>query len=155
MAYERAEILAGLAVVAVAAGFTLYAAQGSGFVREPDSYPLTASFRSVEGVSVGTDVRLAGVKVGTVTALTLNPETFFADATITMRKDVALPVDSSILVSSEGLLGGSFVEVLPGGATETLEPGAEIEDTQGAVSLITLLLKFVGGDQATGETATP
>ncbi|MBL9051632.1 MAG: outer membrane lipid asymmetry maintenance protein MlaD [Tabrizicola sp.] len=155
MAYERAEILAGLAVLAVAAGFALYAAQGSGFARAPDSYPLVASFRSVEGVNVGTDVRLAGVKVGTVTELKLNPETFFADATISMRKDVALPVDSTILVSSEGLLGGNFVEVLPGGALENLEPGAEIEDTQGAVSLITLLMKFVGGDQAAEEAAAP
>jgi phospholipid/cholesterol/gamma-HCH transport system substrate-binding protein len=155
MAYERAEVVAGAAVLAVAAGFALYAAQGSGLMREAESYPLVASFRSVEGISVGTDVRLAGVKVGTVTDLTLNPETYFADATITMRQDVALPVDSTILVSSEGLLGGSFIEVTPGGALETLEPGAEIEDTQGAVSLITLLLKFVGGDQAAEETATP
>lgn len=152
MAYERAEILAGAAVLAVALGFTLYAAQGSGMVGAADSYPLKASFRSVDGVSVGTDVRLAGVKVGTVTALTLNPQTYFADATISMRKDVALPTDSTILISSEGLLGGNFVEVQPGGAEEMLEPGAEIEDTQGSVSLITLLMKFVGGDKA-GDTA--
>jgi phospholipid/cholesterol/gamma-HCH transport system substrate-binding protein len=156
MSYERAEVLAGAAVLAVAVGFVFYAAQGAGFGRDADSYPLTASFRSVEGISVGTDVRLAGVKVGTITALTLNPETFFADATLTMRKDVALPVDSTILVSSEGLLGGSFIEVQPGGALENLEPGAEIEDTQGAVSLITLLLKFAGGgDEAKDEAATP
>lgn len=159
MAYERAEILAGAAVLAVAAGFALYAVRGSGVVSEPSSYPLSASFRSVEGVSVGTDVRLAGVKVGTVTALALNPETFFADATISMRKDVALPVDSTIMISSEGLLGGTFVEVQPGGALETLEPGGEIEDTQGAVSLITLLMKFAGGgstgDASTDATATP
>jgi phospholipid/cholesterol/gamma-HCH transport system substrate-binding protein len=159
MAYERAEILAGAAVLAVAAGFALYAVRGSGVVSEPDSYPLSASFRSVEGVTVGTDVRLAGVKVGTVTALTLNPETFFADAIISMRKDVAVPVDSTILISSEGLLGGNFVEVQPGGALETLEPGGEIEDTQGAVSLITLLMKFAGGgaegDNASDATATP
>lgn len=145
MAYERAEILAGAAVLAVALGFTLYAARGVGLGGEGDSYPLTASFRSVEGISVGTDVRLAGVKVGTVTDLSLNAETYFADATISMRKDVALPVDSTILISSEGLLGGNFVEVQPGGALENLEPGSEIEDTQGAVSLISLLLKFVGG----------
>lgn len=152
MAYERAEILAGAAILAVAAGFALYAVRGSGVVSEPDSYPLTASFRSVEGITVGTDVRLAGVKVGTVTALALNPETYFADATISMRKDVALPTDSTILISSEGLLGGNFVEVQPGGALETLEPGGEIEDTQGSVSLITLLMKFAGGGAA-GETA--
>jgi phospholipid/cholesterol/gamma-HCH transport system substrate-binding protein len=155
MAYERAEILAGALVLAVAAGFALYAARGTGFGSERGTYPLVASFRSVEGVRVGTDVRLAGVKVGAVTDLALDPTTFFADATISMREDVALPVDSSILVSSEGLLGGSFVEILPGGALEVLEPGAEIEDTQGAVSLITLLMKFVGGDQATDATATP
>jgi phospholipid/cholesterol/gamma-HCH transport system substrate-binding protein len=157
MAYERAEVLAGAAVLAVAAGFALYAAQGTSYVDTSASYPLTASFRSVEGVGVGTDVRLAGVKVGTVTDLKLNPETFFADATITMRQDVTLPVDSTILISSEGLLGGSFVEVQPGGALETLEPGSEIEDTQGAVSLITLLLKFAGGsgDAPADGTATP
>lgn len=159
MAYERAEILAGAAVLAVAAGFAVFAARGAGFGVEADSYPLTASFRSVEGVSVGTDVRLAGVKVGTVTDLRLNPETYFADATITMRKDVAVPVDSTILIASEGLLGGTFVEVQPGGALEMLEPGGEVEDTQGAVSLITLLMKFAGGggdgDAATDATTTP
>lgn len=152
MAYERAEILAGAAVLVVAAGFAIYTARGAGLGAEADSYPLTASFRSVEGVSVGTDVRLAGVKVGTVTDLRLNPETFFADATITMRKDVAVPVDSTILIASEGLLGGTFVEVQPGGALESLEPGGEIEDTQGAVSLITLLMKFAGGGSDSGAT---
>jgi phospholipid/cholesterol/gamma-HCH transport system substrate-binding protein len=147
MAYERAEILAGAAILAVAGAFTLYAAKGSGALGAPESYPLKASFRSVEGIAVGTDVRLAGVKVGTVTGLDLNPQTYFADATISMRKDVALPTDSTILISSEGLLGGNFVEVQPGGAEEMLAPGGEIEDTQGSVSLITLLMKFVGGDK--------
>lgn len=158
MTYEKAEIVTGAAVLAVAIGFAVYAAQGAGLGRQPESYPLTASFRSVEGISVGSDVRLAGVKVGTITSLNLNPETFFADATLSLRNDVLLPTDSSILISSEGLLGGNFVEILPGGALETLGPGEEIEDTQGAVSLITLLLKFVGGEgggAAPDETAAP
>lgn len=150
MAYEKAEIVTGAAVLAVALGFAVYAAQGAGLGRQPDSYPLTASFRSVEGIAVGSDVRLAGVKVGTITSLELNPETFFADATINLRNDVLLPTDSTILISSEGLLGGNFVELLPGGALETLAAGEEIEDTQGAVGLISLLMKFVGGE---GEAA--
>jgi phospholipid/cholesterol/gamma-HCH transport system substrate-binding protein len=154
MAYERAEVLTGAAVLAVAIGFVVYAAQGAGLMQQPESYPLTASFRSVEGITVGSDVRLAGVKVGTITDLSLNPETFFADARILVRNDVQLPTDSTILISSEGLLGGNFVELLPGGALETLAPGDEIEDTQGAVSLISLLLKFVGGDAA-DEPVTP
>ena len=66
----------------------------------------------------------------------------------------SLPTDSTILVSSEGLLGGNYIELLPGGALENLEPGAEIEDTQGSVSLITLLLKFVGGGDSP-EAAAP
>ncbi|NHB77169.1 outer membrane lipid asymmetry maintenance protein MlaD [Rhodobacter calidifons] len=155
MAYERAEILAGAVVLAVALGFTVFAARGAGVGAGADSYALTASFRSAEGVRVGTDVRLAGVKVGTVTALTLNPETYFADATISMRKDVAIPVDSTILIASEGLLGGTFVEVQPGGALEMLEPGGEIEDTQGAVNLLTLLMKFAGGGTEAAADGTP
>jgi phospholipid/cholesterol/gamma-HCH transport system substrate-binding protein len=141
--------------MAIAVGFVVYAAQGAGLVRTPDTYPLTASFRSVEGITVGSDVRLAGVKVGTITDLTLNPQTFFADASLEIRNDVLLPTDSTILVSSEGLLGGNFIEILPGGALENLEPGGEIEDTQGAVSLITLLMKFVGSGEGATDTATP
>ena len=145
MAENRAEVLAGAAVLAVAAGFAFYAAQGAGLTRAPDSYALTASFRSVACITVGSDVRLAGVKVGSITGLSLNPTTFFADAVIRLDKTILLPDDSAILISSEGLLGGNYVEILPGGSLTNLEPGAEIEDTQGAVSLVSLLLKFVGG----------
>jgi phospholipid/cholesterol/gamma-HCH transport system substrate-binding protein len=151
MSESRAEVLAGGAVLAIAIGFLVFAAQGAGFTGTGGSYPLTASFRSVEGVQVGTDVRLAGVKVGSVTALTLNPQTFYADATISVQEGILLPDDSSILISSEGLLGGNFVELLPGGSLDNIPSGGEILDTQGAVSLITLLLKFVGGS----ETAAP
>lgn len=132
-------------MLAAAVGFLVYAGQGAGIGSTGASYPLVASFRSVDGISVGTDVRLAGVKVGAVTALALNPATFFADATISVQQGIVLPQDSAILISSEGLLGGNFVELVPGGLPDTLGPGDEIEDTQGAVSLISLLLKFVGG----------
>ena len=89
-------------------------------------------------------MRLAGVKVGTISKLDLNPQTFYADATLTLREAVQLPQDSAALVSSEGLLGGNYVELRPGGAVEVLAAGSEIEDTQGSVSLIGLLMKFVG-----------
>ena len=108
-------------------------------------YELTASFRSIEGVSVGTDVRLAGVKIGTVTGITLNPQTFRADTGFTILDGIELPDDSAVVISSEGLLGGNFVEVLPGGSPFNFEPGSEIEDTQSSVSLVGLLMKFVTG----------
>ena len=144
MAENRSELLAGAAVLAAAIGFLIYAGQSAGLSRDMGSYPLKASFRSVEGITIGTDVRLAGVKVGTVTDLALNPQSYFADATIAVKKGVEIPSDSAILISSEGLLGGNFVELMPGGAADMLAPGDTIEDTQGAVSLISLLMKFVG-----------
>ncbi|MFZ1471156.1 MAG: outer membrane lipid asymmetry maintenance protein MlaD [Paracoccaceae bacterium] len=150
MAGSRAEIAAGAAVLLIAAGFAVFAAKGAGLTGSGGaSYPLHASFRAVDGISAGSDVRLAGLKVGTITSLTLNPETFFADAVIQVRTDIQLPTDSAILISSEGLLGGNFVEIMPGGAAEILAPGDEIEDTQGSVSLVSLLMKFVGGSADT------
>lgn len=151
MAENRAEVLAGAAVLAAAVAFVIYAAGGDRLRAGGGTYPLTASFRSVEGISVGSDVRLAGVKVGTITSLKLNPQTYFADAEIALDKSVQLPEDSAILISSEGLLGGNFVELVPGGAPDNLGPGDEIEDTQGAVSLITLLMKFVGSKSGDPE----
>ena len=155
MTGNRAEILTGAAVLAVALGFVIYATQGIDFSGQAGSYPLKASFRSVEGITVGSDVRLGGVKVGTITDLQLNPQTFFADATISVQDPIRLPTDSAILISSEGLLGGNFVEIIPGGAPENLAPGDEIEDTQGSVSLISLLMAFVGGGSNSPETAAP
>lgn len=145
MAAQNTEIAVGGVVLAAALGFALYMGQASGFAARSDGYELTASFRSIEGITVGTDVRLAGVKIGTVTGIDLNPETFRADARLTVQDNIALPDDTAVVISSEGLLGGNFVEILPGGSPFNLAEGDEIEDTQGAVSLISLLLKFVSG----------
>lgn len=145
MAENTTEIVVGGAVLAAAIGFAIYAGQIAGFSTGGDAYPLTASFRSLEGVSVGTDVRLAGVKVGTVTDVALNPQTFRADTEVSVAQNIEIPDDSSIIISSEGLLGGNFVEIVPGGSPFNFAPGEEITDTQGAISLISLLLKFVSG----------
>jgi phospholipid/cholesterol/gamma-HCH transport system substrate-binding protein len=156
MAENISEVVAGGAVLAAALGFLFYAGQSSGFTARPEGYPLVASFRSVDGISVGSDVRLAGVKVGVITSLELNPKTYFADAHIQVRNDILLPDDSAILISSEGLLGGNYVELVPGGSETNLEPGAEIEDTQGSVSLVGLLMKFVTSQSASKTPdATP
>lgn len=154
MAEKLSEVLTGSVVLIAAVGFVLYGGKLAGWGAGGGAYDMSASFRSVEGVTVGTDVRLAGVKVGTVTALRLNPATFFADATFTVAQGVELPDDSSARISSEGLLGGSFVELLPGGSVTNFAPGAEIEDTQGAVSLIELLLKYATGSGETAPEAT-
>lgn len=145
MASHTGEVITGGLVVAAAAGFLFYANQFGGMGPQAGSYPLSASFRSAEGITVGTDVRLAGVKVGTVTDMDLNPETFRAETTISVDDGYALPDDTALVVASEGLLGGYFLELLPGGSPFNYEPGAEILDTESSVSIISLLLKFVSG----------
>ncbi len=144
--HNMTEVLVGGAVLAFAVAFGVYASQSTGLSRDTGGYELGASFRSLEGVGVGTDVRLAGVKIGTVTGVDLNPETYRADTTFSVADGVLIPDDSAAVISSEGLLGGNFVELMPGGSPFYFEPGDEIVDTQGAVSLISLLVKFVAGD---------
>ena len=146
MSESTTEVLVGGAVLAVAVGFLIYAGQATGFSPAKSSdYALMASFRSGEGISVGTDVRLAGVKIGTVRDMKLNAQTYRADTVLSLKEGVLIPDDSAIVISSEGLLGGNFVEIYPGGSLENLSAGDEILDTQGAVSLVSLLMKFVSG----------
>ena len=140
------EVLVGAAVLAVAVGFFVYASNSTGSGPSGGSYQLTASFRSADGISVGTEVRLAGVRVGTVTGMELNPTTFRAETSFSLRDDIVLPDDSAVAISSEGLLGGNFVEIIPGGSPFNYAPGDSIVDTQGSVSLVTLLMRFVTGD---------
>lgn len=148
MRENTTEVVVGAAVLAVAIGFLWYIVSATGLSGGTPGMSLTANFRSAEGVSVGTDIRLAGVSVGTVSGLDLNLDTYRAEATFTIDEGVAIPDDSAAVVASEGLLGGTFVEIVPGGSFDMFQDGALIQDTQGAVSLIQLLLKFVGGDDA-------
>ncbi|WP_265499633.1 outer membrane lipid asymmetry maintenance protein MlaD [Paracoccus beibuensis] len=106
-------------------------------------YEVSASFPDVDGVAVGTEVRLAGVRIGRVSEIRLNPQTYMADAVLTIPDDVVLPADSAALIQSDGLLGGAYIQLQPGGSLDNLAPGDEIEDVQGAVSLLQLMLKFV------------
>ncbi|EEX13610.1 ABC transporter substrate binding protein [Citreicella sp. SE45] len=145
MTTSTTEVLVGGAVLAAAIAFGAYAVTSTGFSLTEQGYPLTASFRSLEGITAGSDVRLAGVKVGTVTGISLNPETYRADMALSVQDGVQIPDDSAIVISSEGLLGGNFVEISPGGSMFYYEAGDEILDTQGSVSLISLLLKYVAG----------
>lgn len=151
MSENTTEVIIGGAVLAAAIGFLIYAGQMTGVTTGQSEYPLMASFRSADGVDVGTDVRLAGVKVGRVTAIELDPETYRAETHFTVRDGIEVPDDSAVAVSSEGLLGGNYVEILPGGSPFALAAGDEIEFTQGSISLIALLMKFVAGDDSESD----
>lgn len=154
-AENTTEVIVGGAVLAVAIGFLVYAGQVTGMSGGQSEYELSASFRTADGVTVGTDVRLAGVKVGRVTAIELDTETYRADTSFSVREGIEIPDDSAVAISSEGLLGGNYVEIMPGGSPFFFAAGDEIEFTQGSVSLVGLLMKFVAGseDDGAGEAA--
>src|SRR6185437_1525797 len=136
------ETLIGAAVIAVAALFLVfaYSSTGSGSV---SGYPVIAKFNRIDGVNIGTDVRLAGIKIGTVEKLALDPKTYNAVVTLTLANSVKLPDDSSVRITSEGLLGNQYLSIEPGASMQIIKPGGEIENTQGAIDLIGLLGKAV------------
>jgi phospholipid/cholesterol/gamma-HCH transport system substrate-binding protein len=137
-----AEVLTGAVVLLVAAGFLAYAIAHSGRTTA-SGYTLYARFDHVDGLAVGADVRLAGVKVGSVTAASVDPKTFLATVSFTVRSGIALPKDTSASITSEGLLGGNYLSLSPGGDEVTLQPGQTITITQSAVNLEELLGKFI------------
>jgi len=146
---SRSEVAVGALVLVVALGFLIWLLQFAGPLGGRGGYEVSASFRSAEGVAVGSEVRLAGIRIGQVSAMALDPANFRARTVMRLDADVAIPEDSSAVIASDGLMGGAYVEIVPGGALDDLAPGGEILDTQGAVSLLNLLMKFVSG--GTGE----
>ena len=136
------EILIGALVVITAVWFIYFVSVNTSIVSNDENYNLAAEFRSVEGISIGTDVRLAGVKIGTVKDIKLDPDTYRVNAIFSVKNAIQIPDDSQAMISSEGLLGGNFIELVPGGSFDYLAPESIILDTQGAVSLITLLMRL-------------
>ena len=145
MSRNAAEAIVGAIVLGIAIIFAVLLWRFSDVGFDAGQYTVNAKFRSAEGITVGTDVRLAGVKIGSVSNLSLDPETFKAIAQLSIKPEYQMPDDSAAIISSEGLLGGSFVEILPGGSFDVMAHGSEFSETQGAVSFISLLMKFVTG----------
>ena len=135
--------------MALAVGFVIYLVEigGSALPTGGSMAEYRASFRSVDGISVGSDVRVAGVKMGAVTAIALDPATFRADARFAIPTFLTLPDDSAAIIASDGIFGASYLQIVPGGSPAMLAPGDEIAQTQGAVSLLTLLSKAIAGRQ--------
>lgn len=136
------ELLAGAAVIAVSLGFLGYAIANTGRGTTSGT-TLYASFERIDGLSPGSDVRLAGVKVGRITSARIDPKTYQADISFSVQSDVKLPKDSSAEVTSDGMLGGKVLSLVPGGSDTMLTDGGRIMVTQSAISLEQLLGKFI------------
>lgn len=149
------ESIVGLAVVAIAAVFLVFSMSQRSEAAPRDSYQLTASFDRVDGIGVGSDVRVAGKKVGVVSSIDLNPNTYRAVVAFTLPNKVAfdgeavefrLPDDSTAQIVSDGLLGGAYVSILIGGSFETLLPGDQLQYTNSSIDLLSVLAAFAEGN---------
>lgn len=159
MKSSMVETLIGAAVVAIAAAFFLFAYKTSGAGEGSGGYHVSAEFDNAEGINVGTDVRMAGIKVGTVVEQHLNPENFQASITMAIDHKLVLAEDTTAKVTAEGLLGAKFIALEPGGAETKLGEGGVIISTQGAVDIWSLISQAMfekaGGSGGGGETPAP
>ncbi len=143
------ETVLGAVVLATALGFLAWAYSRTS-VGRADGYVLRAVFDRIDGLDVGAEVRVAGIRVGTVLATRLDPETWQAVVEFSVREDVRLPADSSAAIVSTGLLGRRYLAITPGADEQMLEPGEAITFTQPALNLEELIGKFVFGGAAGG-----
>ena len=148
------ETIIGAAVVAVAGLFFAYAYNASGAAEGRGGYRVIAEFDNIEGVNTGTDVRMAGIKIGTVVEQTLNPESYQAVVTMSIDPKVQISEDSTAKITSEGLLGAKFVALEPGGSDTKLKDGDVLSYTQGAIDIWTLISKSMF-DKTNAEAPTP
>jgi phospholipid/cholesterol/gamma-HCH transport system substrate-binding protein len=149
------EPILGALVLAAAVAFLVFAYNKAG-QHSFDGYPLTARFSSIGGLETGGDVRIGGVKVGQVTSVGIDPQTYLAVVRLIVEPDIKVPVDSVASVSTEGLLGGNYIGILPGASDDMLKPGARISRTEAAVSLESLIGQFIysGGSKSGGDSGS-
>jgi phospholipid/cholesterol/gamma-HCH transport system substrate-binding protein len=145
MQNNTVETLMGAFVLCVAAAFLYFAYTSTG-IGSLGGYDLMAKFASADGISAGTDVRLHGIKIGRVSSLELDPKTFAAIVHLSVRADVKLPDDSSIKITSAGIMGSSYLAIQPGGSEKIIPPGGELTNTQGSIDLMGLIGRAIYGN---------
>jgi phospholipid/cholesterol/gamma-HCH transport system substrate-binding protein len=143
------------AVVLVVAGLFLFFAYSSSNVRATDGYELVARFNRVDGLANGSDVRMSGIKVGSVIAQSLDPNTYRAIVRLSLDSSIKLPEDTTARIQSDGLLGNAYMVLEPGGSEEMIPPGGTIAYTQDAVNLVDLLGRFIFSSPASDSGGGP
>lgn len=147
------ETALGALVIAVAATFLIFSID-TAKVGKVSGYELNARFSGIGGLGVGDNVLISGVKVGSIVAVTLDPETFLAQVKMSIDNGVKVPTDTAALISSESLLGGRYLQLEPGADEEVLPPGGIVQFTQAPQNLEQLLGQFIfsmGDDKDKGK----
>ena len=138
------ETIIGAVVLVVAVFFVVFAYR-TAEVAPTGGYELIAKFSRVDGLATGADVRVSGIKVGTVYDQKLDPETYDAVIRLSINEDVEMPDDTAVKVATDGLLGDTYLSLEPGGSPDMLENGDEIEFTQGSINVMDLVAQAIFG----------
>jgi len=139
------ETTVGAIVILIAVIFFTYAYRASGTTTGLQGYSVIAKFDKIDGISTGSDVRMSGIKIGTVSEHVLDAKTYQAIVTLAITTPVQLPEDTNAKITSEGLLGGNYISLEPGGSEEFIKDGGEIEFTTSSIDLISLIGRAVFG----------
>ena len=145
MKSEIFEFIVGLGVIIIAGWFILSVVSKSdklSNISETTKY--IASFNDVSGISVGSNIKLAGVIVGKVLELKLDEINYTAEMVLGINRKIKIPNDSEVIITSEGLLGGNYVSISPGGSDIFLKANDKFSFTQSSLSLNNLIQKFFG-----------
>jgi len=140
------ETTVGAIVILIAVVFFTFAYRTSGSTTGLQGYNVIAKFDKIDGISTGSDVRMSGIKIGTVSKNILDAKTYQAIVTLAITTPVQLPEDTNAKITSEGLLGGNYISLEPGGAEKFIKDGGEIEFTTSSVDLISLIGRAVFGN---------
>jgi phospholipid/cholesterol/gamma-HCH transport system substrate-binding protein len=141
------------AIVLVVAGIFLTFAYSSARITTDAGYEVTATFDHIDGTREGGEVRISGIKVGSIISQQLDPKTFQAVVKLKIFNSVQLPVDTVATITSSGLLGDKYMQLIPGADDKVIPPGGTIRMTQPPISLESLLGQFVysmGGSKGGG-----
>lgn len=141
MAEETRHILIGAAVFLGVAVLFVFSAGGNGGT--PGSYRVVASFTTAEGLRLDSPVRLSGVQIGRVSEMEYDSRRQAAVVTMEITPEIELPLDSIAIITSEGMMGGRFIRVEPGGELEMLGDGDRLDYTQGSIMFEDLLAKII------------
>ena len=154
------ETLMGAVVILIAVAFILTSYKSANITSISESYVLHAKFKDIGTLSIGSDVRVGGIKVGTVSKQYLDPAQYMAVIEINILNSLQLPKDSSAIIASDGLLGGKYLTIEPGADDRFLREGDEIKYTQDAINIESLIGKFAFGsigntpDVSNGESSS-
>lgn len=137
------EAVMGAVVLLFALSFVVIAYKGGAASGNAQQYTLTAKFDRIDGLNVGSDVKISGIKVGSVLSSEIDPRTFLALVSFSIDERLKLPKDSSAEIIGESLLGGKYLAIIPGGDEEVLKAGEEVAFTQSSISLESLIGRFI------------